>query len=357
MRKETRKIRIGATSIGARQAIAIQSMLLCDSTNKQEALRQIQTLENAGCDLIRIAVPSMESAKNLNYLKSNMRLPLIADIHFDPELAIEAIRQGVDKIRLNPSNIRNEVKIREVVACAKDHGIPIRVGANQGSLKAQDKLKTSPAKSLFEAICREVDILEKMNFDQIVLSAKASDIDTNLEVNRSLSQHFDYPLHLGLTEAGLPCQGAVKTSLGLSPLLLEGIGDTLRFSLTGSLEEEVYSARALLRYLNLEESVEVIACPTCGRCKWNVAQAAARISQAVSRLKVKASLAVMGCEVNGPGEAAEADFGIAGTGSKVLLFEKGIRIASGEEEAMIQLLLEKISQGFQGGDPSQKTSG
>jgi (E)-4-hydroxy-3-methylbut-2-enyl-diphosphate synthase len=180
---------------------------MCDSTNKQEALRQIQALENAGCDLIRIAVPSMESAKNLSFLKSKMHIPLIADIHFDPELAIEAIKQGVDKIRLNPSNIRNEIKIREVVACAKDHGIPIRVGANQGSLKTQDKTRTSPAKALFEAICREVDILEKMNFDQIVLSAKASDIAINLEANRRLSQHFDYPLHLGLTEAGLPCQG------------------------------------------------------------------------------------------------------------------------------------------------------
>lgn len=350
MRKETKLIRIGSRAIGAKQPIAIQSMLMCDPINKPEALRQIQVLEKAGCDLIRIAVPSMESAKNLNYLKNNMHLPLIADIHFDPELAIEAIKQGVDKIRLNPSNIRNESKIREVVACARDYGIPIRVGANQGSLKTQDKADSSPANALFEAICREVDILEKMNFHQIVLSAKASDISINLEVNRKLSQHFDYPLHLGLTEAGLPCQGAVKTSVGLSPLLMEGIGDTLRFSLTGSLEEEIYAGRALLRYLNLEDSIEVIACPTCGRCKWNVAQAALKISQAVSHLKVKASLAVMGCEVNGPGEAAEADFGIAGTGSKVLLFEKGVRVASGEENEMIQLLLEKISQSFQSGN-------
>jgi (E)-4-hydroxy-3-methylbut-2-enyl-diphosphate synthase len=352
MRKKTKLIKIGSKAIGSNHAIAIQSMLMCDPLNLQEAFRQIQVLENAGCDLLRVAVPSMESARTLNKLKNLMHIPLIADIHFDPELAMEAIKQGVDKIRLNPSNIRNEVKIREVVACAKDHGIPIRVGANQGSLRTQDKLRTTPAKALFEAICKEVDLLEKMSFNQIVLSAKASDIATNLEVNRHLSQTFDYPLHLGLTEAGLPCQGAVKTSLGLSPLLLEGIGDTLRFSLTGSLEEEIYSARALLRYLNLEDSIEVIACPTCGRCKWNVAKAAARISQAVSHLKVKASLAVMGCEVNGPGEASEADFGIAGTGSKVLLFEKGVRIASGEEETMIQLLLDRISQSFHHGSSS-----
>ncbi len=354
MRKKTKLITIGTKAIGDQQAIAIQSMLMCDPIKLEEALTQVQALESAGCDLIRVAVPSMQSAKNLSILKSKMHIPLIADIHFDPELALEAIKQGVDKIRLNPSNIRNEVQIREVVACAKDHGIPIRVGANQGSLKAQDKHKTSPAKALFDAICREVDLLEKMNFHQIVLSAKASDIRTNLEVNRNLSQAFDYPLHLGLTEAGLPCQGAVKTTLALSPLLTEGIGDTLRFSLTGSLEDEIYAARALLRYLNLEDSVEIIACPTCGRCKWNVAQAAARISQAVSHLKVKASLAIMGCEVNGPGEAAEADFGIAGTGSKVLLFEKGVRIASGEEEAMIQLLLERISQSFHHRSSSQK---
>jgi (E)-4-hydroxy-3-methylbut-2-enyl-diphosphate synthase len=346
MRRESKVIAIGTCKIGGNNPIAVQSMLMCDPVQTQEAIKQIQILENAGCDLLRLAVPSMESAKNLNYLKNNMHIPLIADIHFDPELAIEAIKQGVDKIRLNPSNIRNESKIREVVACAKDYGIAIRVGANQGSLKINDKENISPVEALFEAICREVDILEKMNFHQIVLSAKASSIAINLEINRRLSRHFDYPLHLGLTEAGLPCQGAVKTSLGLSPLLMEGIGDTLRFSLTGSLEEEIYAGRALLRYLNLEDSIEVIACPTCGRCKWNVAQAAVRISRAVSRIKLRASIAVMGCEVNGPGEAAEADYGIAGTGSKVLLFEKGVRIALGEEEEMIQLLLDKISLGF-----------
>ncbi len=352
MKKESKELKIGKCTIGGNQAIAVQSMLTCDPLDIHEAIAQIKELETAGCDIVRVAVPSMESAQKIAFLKTHTALPLVADIHFNADLAIEAIRQGADKIRLNPSNIREERKIQEVVTCALDYKIPIRVGANEGSLKSTERSNKSVVAALFEAVCREVSLLEKYNFNDIVLSAKASDILINQEINRKLSSHFDYPIHLGLTEAGLPCQGIVKTTIGISPLLLEGIGNTLRFSLTGSLVEEVYAARALLRYLGLEESVEVIACPTCGRCRWDVSSAAKRVMDAVSRIKLKASVAVMGCEVNGPGEASHADFALAGSGKQVLLFKHGQRMASGKEEEMLKLLLELLHH-WQAEDPAR----
>ncbi len=348
-RKPTKSIRIGNQIIGSDHPIAVQSMIMADPKKLETSISEIHTLEKAGCDMVRVAVPSRESAMQLRKLKENTRLPLIADIHFDPELALISIQQGVDKIRLNPSNIRNPLKIREVVACARDANIPIRVGANEGSLKVSDTSSSTLLDALFDAIRREVDLLEKFNFDNIVLSAKTSNIERTIAINRMLSNSYSYPLHIGLTEAGLPAQGIVKTCLALTPLLLEGMGDTLRFSLAGHLQEEVFAARSLLRYLDLEPGVEVIACPTCGRSRWKVAQAAERIQEAVSHLKIKATIAVMGCEVNGPGEARHADFGLAGTGEKVLLFEKGQRIALGDENAMMEALLKKLSTWSQSG--------
>lgn len=342
MKRKSRMLKLGNIELGGNNPIAVQSMIMCDPININESLRQIHLLENAACDLVRVAIPTIESARALGEIKKNISIPLVADIHFDSELAIEAIKQGADKIRLNPSNIRNSQKIREVVACAKDYKVAIRIGANEGSLKTAERGYSSPAKALFEAVRSELELLEKMSFEYIVLSAKASDLKTNQEVNRLLANHFDYPLHIGVTEAGLPSQGIVKTTLGLGPLLMEGIGDTLRFSLSGSLEDEIFAGKSLLRYLGLEHSVEVIACPTCGRCRWDVASVAKIVSIAVSRLKINATIAVMGCEVNGPGEAAGADFGLAGAGKKVLFFEKGKCIASGNQTEMLNVLMEKL---------------
>jgi len=303
-------------------------------------IEEIKRLESVGCDLIRVAIPDLASAKSVRTLKQSTDIPLIADIHFDPDLALTVIEQGIDKIRLNPSNVKDPIRIRDIVQAASAVKIPIRVGANAGSIKYSQGMNITEA--LFQVLQHEVDLLESLGFTQIVLSAKCSSIDQNWLLNQKIAQTYSYPIHIGLTEAGLLTPGIVQTTLSLSALLKAGIGDTLRFSLSGELEQEVIAGKTLLQSLGMRTGVRVIACPMCGRSRWNVQKYAEIISRACSKLEIPLTVAVMGCEVNGPGEAREADYGLAGSGAYVVFFEKGVIRDKGAPEEMLKKLLDKI---------------
>lgn len=315
-------------------------MTVASPANTDRCLSEIKRLEAVGCDLIRVAIPDMASAKAVRILKQYAKVPLIADIHFDPDLALEVIDQGIDKIRLNPSNVKDPVRIKDIVQGASAKHIPIRVGANAGSIKLTPGTLLTDA--LFEALRHEVDLLESQGFSQIVLSAKCSSMEQNRILNQKIAEQYDYPIHIGLTEAGLLTPGIVQTTLSLSALLKAGIGDTLRYSLSGELEQEVIAGKTLLQSLGLRSGVRVIACPMCGRSRWDVQQYAEKVSTACVTLDRSITVAVMGCEVNGPGEAREADYGLAGSGSYVVFFEKGEIQDKGTPEDMLKKLLDKI---------------
>lgn len=341
MRKKTKEIRIGDVVIGGENPIAVQSMVKVHPANTKEAINQIRRLADVGCDLVRIAVPDMEGAEALSEIKKKSKIPLIADIHFDYRLALEAIKRGVDKIRLNPSNIRSSENIKKILSLAKERGIPIRIGANIGSLKG--KLShDDQIKELLKAVEKEVSIIESYGLYNIVLSAKCSSISLNYQINKRLSQNYDYPLHIGITEAGTLVSGIVKSSIGIYELLNEGIGDTIRVSLTGELENEIISGISILKALNLRGGIEIISCPTCGRARFDVKKFASQIEKKLSKVKKDMKVAIMGCEVNGPGEARDADIGIAGSGNKAVLFERGEIVAKGSASQIVELLLKKI---------------
>jgi len=323
-------------------------MVLSPPHKVQAVLKEMAELTEAGCEIVRIAIPTVEDAVYLGKIISEMplqptgsRMPVVADIHYDPRIALAAIKQGIDKIRLNPSNIKDASQIRSVVQAAKERGIPIRVGANTGSLRRYSTVEDAVSQ-LYEAVCGEVRILEEQDFHDIVLSAKGSSPEINEAINRKLSTEFDYPLHIGLTEAGPLIPGIVKTTLGLAPLLRDGIGDTIRCSLSGELSAEVMMARSLLIELGMRKGVRIISCPMCGRARWDVQKYASEIYKETIRLGINATIAIMGCEVNGPGEAREADIGLAGSGDCLVLFEKGTICAKGTIGEMLQLLREKL---------------
>ena len=341
LRKKTNEIRIGDVYLGATHPVLVQSMVICPPHMVQEAIRQIQELTTFGCDIVRIAVPTMEDTEYLGKIKKAISIPLVADIHFDPLLAIASIKQGVDKIRLNPSNISDSQMIRKVVKLAKERDCPIRVGANSGSLRRFEDIDDA-IDQLEATIKREIDLLHQYDFDTIVISAKSSHLEINEAINRNLSKIYPYPIHLGVTEAGTLIPGIVKSTLGLLPLLEDGIGDTIRFSLSGELGAEIEAGLALLKELGIRKGVSLISCPMCGRAHWNVAETAKRIMLATNHLTTDLSIAVMGCEVNGPGEAREADIGLAGSGNSIVLFEKGNIVAKGQPEEMFKELLRRV---------------
>lgn len=341
MRRKTKEIRIGNIVIGGDYPVTVQSMVKVHPANTSEAINQLHRLTDVGCDIVRIAVPDIEGAEALSEIKKSSKIPLVADIHFDYRLAVEAIKRGVDKIRLNPSNIRSVENIKKVVELAKERNIPIRVGANIGSLKEVSN-RDSLADELFDAVKNEVSLLESLNFYDIVLSAKCSEIDLNYRVNKKLSENYDYPIHIGITEAGTLVSGIVKSSIGMFKLLNEGIGDTIRVSLTGELEREVISGISILKSLNLCSGVDIVSCPTCGRAKIDVAKYAAIVEEKLIGLKKKVKVAIMGCEVNGPGEAKDADIGIAGSGKYAVLFKKGKIIAKGKPSEMVDILVKRL---------------
>ena len=374
-RRKTRKIKVGNLFIGGNSPISVQSMTKTDTRNIRTTVNQIKRLERAGCEIVRLAVPDMEAAKALGKIKRRAHIPLVADIHFDYRLAIEAIAQGVDKIRINPGNIGSRERVEAIAKAARRAKIPIRVGVNAGSLKLPSPNRTlrtnlgegdishrrgaSKAKKMVASALQYVRILEKQNFHQIVISLKASDVPTTIQAYRLISEKTDYPLHLGITEAGTEFSGTIKSALGIGVLLSEGIGDTIRVSLTASPEEEVRVGYEILKALNLRSfGPEVISCPTCSRCQIDLIKITNEVEKKLESFFRQKSIiagvqpsrfyplkvAIMGCVVNGPGEAREADVGIAGGKGVGLLFRRGKIIKKVKERKMINVLMEEIER-------------
>ncbi len=344
-RKKTKTIYVGEVPIGGENPIAVQSMTKTDSADIKSTTKQIKSLEALGCEIIRLAVPDMNAVKAFGKIKKSISIPMIADIHFDWRLALEAIREGADGLRINPGNIGAKWKIKEVVTAAKERGIPIRVGVNAGSLEKELLRKYGHPKpeALVESAGRHIEILEELSFTNIKVSLKASEVLKTIEAYRLFSERYNYPLHIGVSEAGPPSWGVVKSSVGLGILLSEGLGDTIRVSLTAEPEEEVRVAYGILRSLGLRKrGVDIISCPTCGRCKIDLKGLAAKVEKRLRDIDKPMTIAVMGCVVNGPGEAREADFGIAGGRGRGILFKKGKILKKLREEELLDALLEEI---------------
>ena len=351
-RKITKKIQIGSRVIGGGEPILVQSMTCTPTTDFEATLAQIRSLEEAGCDIVRFTVPDHDAVRNIARFKENTSIPLVADIHFDYRLAIEAAQAGVDKIRINPGNIGEKANVLAVANVCREKGIPIRVGVNSGSLERELLVKYGgpTPEALCESALDKVRMLEECDFDQIVVSVKSSNVPNMIATNRLLSQRTDYPLHLGVTEAGTLMSGLVKSSVGIGSLLADGIGDTIRVSLTTKdLSEEVFAARRILSSLSLvENSIDIVSCPTCGRTKIDLVGIATELENRIAALGLKPNrslkVAVMGCVVNGPGEAREADVGIAGGRSEAILFRKGEVVRKIPEDRVIEILLDEIKK-------------
>jgi (E)-4-hydroxy-3-methylbut-2-enyl-diphosphate synthase len=334
--------------IGGNQPILVQSMCNTDTRDVKATVKQIKELEEMGCEIIRVAVPDMTAVQNLGKIKKQIKIPLVADIHFDYRLALETLRQGVDKLRINPGNIGSRDKTEMVVKEAKKRGVPIRIGINSGSLQKDILEKYGgkvTTKGMVESAGRHIEILENLGFDQIVVSLKTSDVPRTIGAYRLFSQQYDYPLHLGITEAGTVLRGAVKSAVGLGILLHEGIGDTLRVSLTGVVKEEVKVGFEILKALGLRQhGVNLISCPTCGRTEIDLAGLANKVEAYVEKIDKPITVAVMGCVVNGPGEAREADVGIAGGKKMGVLFIKGKVVKTVKESELFPELKKLIDK-------------
>lgn len=344
-RRETKNFYIGKVGIGHQWPVSIQSMTNTDTRNIPDTITQIQRLADLGCEIIRLAVPDVEAAEALQRIVPKSPLPVVADIHFDYKLALSAIRNGVHALRLNPGNIGARWKVMEVVMAAKERSIPIRIGVNSGSLEKELLLRDGQptAEAMVESALKHIDILESMNFDLIKISLKSSQVPVMIQAYRLIAAKVPYPLHLGVTEAGLYHAAAVKSAIGIGTLLAEGIGDTIRVSITGDPAQELKVAREILRALGLSpKGAELISCPTCGRCQINLAALAEKIEQKVSTISVPLKVAVMGCAVNGPGEAREADVGIAGGKGEGLLFVKGEIKRKVPEDQLVDVLCKEI---------------
>ncbi|GAA0122096.1 MAG: flavodoxin-dependent (E)-4-hydroxy-3-methylbut-2-enyl-diphosphate synthase [Clostridium argentinense] len=346
-RKATRKIKIGNTYIGGDSNIAVQSMTNTDTRDVNSTVEQILRLEKAGCNIVRCAVPDMEAAEAIKEIVKRINIPLVADIHFDYRLALKSIENGVAKLRINPGNIGSEERVREVVKAAKERNIPIRIGVNSGSLEKSllEKYGKPCPEALVESALGHVRILEDMDFHDIVISIKSSDVLQMIESYKLISNKVDYPLHLGVTESGTPWRGTIKSSIGIGALLTEGIGDTIRVSITGDVEEEIKVGREILRSIGyINEGVEFVSCPTCGRTEIDLIGIANEVERRLSNLKKNIKVAVMGCAVNGPGEAREADIGIAGGKGQGLIFKKGKIIKKVKESELVEELMKEIEK-------------
>ena len=340
-REKTVNFKVKTLDFGGNSTIYIQSMCNTVTKNVEETINQILELEKLGCDIIRVSVLDKEDAYSISKIKEKIHIPLVADIHFDPELAIISINQGVDKIRLNPGNISNKDKIVEIVNLCKEKNIPIRIGVNGGSLPKDISKPT--AKNMIEAAKRHISILEELDFHNICLSLKASNIDLTLEAYKLASETFNYPLHIGITEAGTSFKGLIKSSIGLAKILDLGIGNTIRVSLTDDPKKEVIAAKEILKELHLIKNVPTFtSCPTCGRTAYNMIPIAKEIEEYLNHVNKDIHVAVMGCAVNGPGEAKEADLGVAGGKGEVILFKKGQIIRKIKEENIIEELKTEI---------------
>lgn len=345
-RKQTRTVAIGNRKIGGGNPILIQSMCNTKTEDAAATVEQILRLEDAGCDIIRVAVPTMEAAEALKEIKRQIHIPLVADIHFDYRLAVASIENGVDKIRINPGNIGSEDRVRAVVDKAKAYGVPIRVGVNSGSLEKEllEKYHGVTAEGIVESALMKVRMIEEMGYDNLVISIKSSDVLMCVAAHELIAEQTDYPLHVGITEAGTVRSGTIKSSVGLGIILHQGIGDTIRVSLTGDPVEEVTAAKQILKTLGLRKGgVEVVSCPTCGRTRIDLISLANRVETMVAEFDdLDVKVAVMGCVVNGPGEAKEADLGVAGGIGEGLLFRKGEIIRKVPEESLLDALREEL---------------
>ena len=341
------KISIGNIKIGDGEKIAIQSMTNVIASDTEKTIQQINELKEAGCDIVRFAVPDEECAKAVDKIKENTDIPLVADIHFDYRLALMCIERGIDKVRINPGNIGGEDRAKAVLLAAKKAGIPIRVGVNGGSLDKEilSKYGGITPQGMVESALKHIKLMEKYDFTDIVVSIKSSDVKKTIEAYRLARKSFDYPLHLGVTEAGTYTGGLVKSSIGIGSLLADGIGETIRVSLTDDPVKEVEAAKMILSALDLgEKTVKVVSCPTCGRTKIDLIKIANEVTEAVKNIKKDITVAVMGCVVNGPGEAKDADIGIAGGDGCAMLFKKGEIVGKIGENEVTKTLLSEIEK-------------
>ena len=344
-REETKVVQIGNCKIGGGNPIAIQSMTNTKTEDMEATVAQILALEAAGCDIIRCAVPTMEAAEALTEIKKRIHIPLVADIHFDYRLAIAAIEHGADKIRINPGNIGDVSRVREVVEKAKEYNVPIRVGVNSGSLEKHlvEKYGGVTAEGIVESALDKVRMIEEMGYDNLVVSIKSSDVMMCVKAHELIAEQCPYPLHVGITESGTILSGNIKSSVGLGIILYEGIGDTIRVSLTGDPLEEIKSAKLILKTLGLRKGgIEVVSCPTCGRTKIDLIGLANQVENMVADIPLDIKVAVMGCVVNGPGEAKEADIGIAGGIGEGLLIKKGEIVKKVKEEELLDTLRNEL---------------
>ena len=344
-RKDTKVVKIGDRIIGGKNPILIQSMTNTKTEDVKATVEQINRLAAAGCDIIRCAVPTMEAAEALTEIKKQIAIPLVADIHFDYRLAIAAMEHGADKIRINPGNIGSKERVQAVVDVAKERNIPIRVGVNSGSLEKDlvEKYHGVTAEGIVESALDKVHLIEDMGYDNLVISIKSSDVMMCVKAHELIAEQTNHPLHVGITEAGTIISGNIKSSIGLGLILNQGIGDTIRVSLTGDPLEEIKSAKLILRTLGLRKGgIEVVSCPTCGRTRINLIELANQVENMVADIPLDIKVAVMGCVVNGPGEAKEADIGIAGGIGEGLLIKKGEVVKKVKEDELLETLRQEL---------------
>lgn len=344
---ETKQVKVGNVLVGGGAPVSIQSMLNIPASDIENSVKQAVRLEEAGCEIIRIAIPNMEAVRLIPALKENVKMPVVADIHFDYKLAIESVAAGVDKIRINPGNIGGTERVKAVVDACKPKEIPIRIGVNSGSVEKEilAKYGSPTAEALCESALYHASLLEKFDYTNIVLSMKSSNVKTMVDAYKLAAEKCNYPLHLGVTEAGTERMGIIKSSAGLGALLLQGIGDTIRVSLTADPVKEIYAAKDILKALDIRrDGVQFVSCPTCGRTKIDLISIATEVENRLRDCNKNIKVAVMGCAVNGPGEAKEADIGIAGGNGVGLIFKKGEIIRKVPEDKLIEELIKEVEK-------------
>ena len=347
IRRVSRQVNVGNVKIGGDAPIAIQSMLNVLSSDYEGNLAQVKELEEAGCEIVRMAVPDMEAVKVLGRLKENTNIPLVADIHFDYRLALESLKAGVDKIRINPGNIGSAERVAAVADACNLKNVPIRIGVNSGSVEKDllEKFGGATPEAMVESAFRHVKLLEDCGFYNTVISIKSSDVENMVKAYSLVAERCDYPLHLGVTEAGTERSSLIKSSIGIGSLLLNGIGDTIRVSITDTPVKEIYAARDILKAVNVRvETPQIVSCPTCGRTKIDLVSLANQVENAVKNIKKPIKIAVMGCVVNGPGEAKEADIGVAGGDGCGVIYKNGEILRKVNEDEIVKALLDEIDK-------------
>jgi (E)-4-hydroxy-3-methylbut-2-enyl-diphosphate synthase len=346
-RKVTRPVQVGTKQIGGGAPVSVQSMTKCDTRNVAEVIRQIKALEEAGCDLVRVAAPTMEAAECFREIRQHCRIPLVADVHLDYRIALKVLEAGIDKLRINPGNIGARWKVEEVARACRERNVPIRIGVNAGSLEDEflEKYGYPTPEGMVESARKHVNILEDLNFHEIVISIKASDVKTMIGAYRLLSEQVDYPLHVGVTEAGTPFGGTIKSAVGIGSVLAQGIGDTIRVSLSTDCTEEVKVGYEILKSLGLRtKGINLVACPSCGRVQIDLVKVANEVEQRLKHIDAPLTVAVMGCVVNGPGEAAEADVALFGGKGVGMLYVNGNQLRKTTEAEMVEALVELVEQ-------------